>query len=327
MSSDTTKIDLIQSKIKLDNLRKFNLSANEDLIIADISTLGIEFEELSSHIVFLFTEDTIVNSFIVSLSVKNSIINKDVLTLHALQLDETTDAFSAKISIFNLEMELLQFNNYVNGQKIETGVTTKKEYIDDGGRIQQTCVDWYLVTTNFYSDGSTETTTVYLFTTCSEEFSLAGRTKRIKCGGGGGSNNNDPIFEQTSQNRICGSYGFLKVGDGYTGEVLGLGVTAHHSSTNRVVEVTWPSMCITFGSALSNSVMASEKLVEAWNAATNDFQAWLNASTRNPTDFEIARYLLSRFKFYLGLFSGGYTAVTTSSCVGQIPKTQANFNC
>lgn len=102
---------------------------------------------------------------------------------------------------------MVQYNDYVNGEKTETAITTRRNSVDSNGKIQQTCTDWYLVTTNFHSDGTTETITTYLFTSCSEDCSLAGRVKRIQCGdGGGGTSSGDPTFDQSSQNRICGPY-------------------------------------------------------------------------------------------------------------------------
>jgi hypothetical protein len=110
LSPDTTKIDLIERKIRLNKLRKLSLSSSEYLIIADLSTLGIKFEEQYSHIVFFTIDEVIINAFIVSLTVENNFQSRDAIVLHALQLDEIKHVFSGATSIFNLELDLLQFN-------------------------------------------------------------------------------------------------------------------------------------------------------------------------------------------------------------------------
>lgn len=316
-SGDTTKFDVLINRVSFKNISKLNIDELDQVLILDLIS---DPRDEKAKIIFLTQENIILSSFVISLSNLDRVNNVDQLIVDEILKRQIEVDYTGKISIFNLDLNLISFNRYADGKLRGTGVAIKEFSKTESGRLK-TCIEWYLVTTNYYSDGSSETTVSYLYTSCSEPCSFAGR---VDCGGGGGNGSPNSIVEGNN-NRLCGLYDFAKVGDGYTAEIMGLGAKAKHSTTNRVVFVSWSAMCITFGSSIKSSRIASEKMTEAWNSATNDLLFWLDSSTNSPTDLQVSRFLLNRFKFYLGLYSGGYTAVSVSSCIGQIPRTQAAF--
>jgi hypothetical protein len=99
---------------------------------------------------------------------------------------------SGRFTILNIT-DNFQYELKFNQGKLESVAERSKKNNErnDSGRMN-TCIDWYLVTTYYYTDGSSSTTEEYLFTQCDdpceETRSFNGRSYRTNCGGGGGNN-------------------------------------------------------------------------------------------------------------------------------------------
>lgn len=130
-----------------------------------------------------------------------------------------------------------------------------------------------------------------------------------------------------SQNRLCGAYSFLSVGEGMTAEILGLGATAVRRSTGQMLHVLLGPVCVTFGAStgLVHPSTASTAFNNTWNAAMNDTDAWIKGQT-NPTAASLRTYIIQRLRVRLLAQSNeGYFALTIGSCKGNIPSTQAQY--
>jgi hypothetical protein len=88
---------------------------------------------------------------------------------------------------------------YKDGSLISFGlIKSKNNSSIAANRLTTICIDWYLVTTYYYADGSTEQTSVYVGTTCSEDCTdgmYASICPDGSSAGGGLGNDDDFEFE------------------------------------------------------------------------------------------------------------------------------------
>lgn len=104
--------------------------------------------------------------------------------------------FDGVFSIMSLTARFMQEREYKNGKLFSTKHLSTKPDKKQSGKESTTerttgCIDWFLVTTYYYYDGTSSQTWDYLYTTCGEECqntrTFGGRsTFRTTCGGGGG---------------------------------------------------------------------------------------------------------------------------------------------
>src|SRR4030095_13257141 len=94
-----------------------------------------------------------------------------------------------KFSFLSIKDRIIWEIGYKDKKPYSYGVAEARESNSDPvGRVNE-CINWYLVTTYTYTDGTTYTTEQYLYTDCGrcEQTRLAnGTVYRINCGGGGG---------------------------------------------------------------------------------------------------------------------------------------------
>jgi len=84
---------------------------------------------------------------------------------------------------------------YENGKLVKNGTSRPKTSEKSNGRTNG-CVDWYLVTTIYWSNGTTTSSASFLYTECDpcQEYARSGRTEN--CGGsGGGTSSNGGISQ------------------------------------------------------------------------------------------------------------------------------------
>jgi hypothetical protein len=210
----------------------------------------------------------------------------------------------------------------VNGKISEAGIAISK-LNDSNHKTKQTCTDWYLVTTYFFSDGTTETEVVYLYTSCSEDCGIAGPGGRVQCGGGGGSGTGQS--NEQSPNKLCGTYEFTRVGSGLTAEIVRLIANAHHNYTNNFLNVMWGAMCVTFGSSTPNSSVASQSFNLAWNLTMDEAQYWLNSVDRVVTEIELSNFIKEQLRINLQIYSNGYVRLATGPCIGGVASTTTRY--
>jgi hypothetical protein len=113
---------------------------------------------------------------------------------------------------------LYQFE-YKNGKLYSDGFVKAKN--GNGNQTQlNTCIDWYLVTTYYYTDGSSSETSEYLGRTCSNtdcggsDYMSLCRNDTGDGGGGGGEPDNTPT---TSTKNISSASSETDTGDGEVG--------------------------------------------------------------------------------------------------------------
>lgn len=125
--------------------------------------------------------------------------------------------FSGEKLLFDLGLSLQERKYYKEGQLVQkdeliAGGNGNNAIQSEGSGDKQvhSCIDWYLVTTYYYSDGSTRTTSEYLYTTCrspDSEYCMAVPKRdqegvqsleiSVQCGGGDGG------YEPKPSDKIC----------------------------------------------------------------------------------------------------------------------------
>jgi RHS repeat-associated protein len=134
-----------------------------------------------------------------------------------------------------------------------------------------------------------------------------------------------------SGNKITGDYDFAKTGNGWTGEITGLGVAARNSRTNQIVNVELPLLCITIKPIGPNTKQeASDAFVKSWNTMTDRLDNWLDSQgDRLITTPELRTQVMSIFNTQMNmntLYNSTTVATTVGPCSGNIPVTQAQYS-
>ncbi|MBN8652806.1 MAG: hypothetical protein J0L67_15340 [Cytophagales bacterium] len=317
-----TKIEQLINSINFESIDRVEIQADENLLLFDLSkSLSINDKSILHRIVFFEQDGIIVRSFICTFSSSTDEGKINDVILHLVFPDRNMPAYSGIVSLYDNFQNLINYSNYNQGLIIESGLPRMKAEKEPGdGRKATQCVDWYLVTTYYYSDGTTETVEIYLYTSCDEPCGFAGPGGRIKCGGGGGSGGSEE-----AGNRLCGVYGFTDTGDGLTGENTGLFVNAVHTSTGEFINIMWGAMCLTFGSGTPTPQIASETFIMAWNLAMDETESWLNLIGRKPSDVAVSNFVLNQLRANLGIYTNGYFSLATGPCLGGIASTRARY--
>jgi hypothetical protein len=176
---------------------------------------------------------------------------------------------------------------FENG-KLKSVAEQKRKLNPTNGRVTG-CIAWYLVTTYYYSDGSTETTEDYLYTTCDnydcQTTRIAdGRSFRINCGGGGGDPSIDyeyesvatkvwyvykqPSWDIFSQERLKGKKYTNTTGGYFTG-------ITHVNSGSDYSGVTWSEA----SNEVSYNTESATSRTSGYYAESGGFGVYVNNST------------------------------------------------
>jgi hypothetical protein len=148
------------------------------------------------------------NYLVLVLSEKGDITNGNLIQyISSTELKQAPkNTFSKIFNYQNLECDgqftmLSIADDFRYELKFENGklksVAERRSKNSSGNQRTNECIDWYLVTTYYYSNGSSETFEQYVFTTCDcHQTRMAnGRSFQIECGGGGGGNSIDYEYE------------------------------------------------------------------------------------------------------------------------------------
>lgn len=194
------KIDDLIPTLDFKNVVVENLRGNEQLLIVNIKNLNNFQEYGKAKALFFINQGEIVRSHLIVLSDMNAKHNDLISTF--FNYSSSPFSYSGKLTLYSLFQDIQFFNIIEHGRLIANGNINGSKDKNPNGRTKG-CIDWYLVTTYYYADGSRRTTDQYLFTTCDDECNTTRiATGRIKCGGGGGGSGttSSPAFPTNPQN-------------------------------------------------------------------------------------------------------------------------------
>ncbi len=160
------KIDELVSVIDFTKVEIHRLRTTEKAVIADLRSMDSFGKTDKIKAVFYLNQNEIVRSSVVTFNDKVKPLDYDQVILSVLNMDDTKNSYSGRISFYSPFQHLQLFDEFENGKLNINGIATNKTTKDEAGRVAG-CLDWYLNTTYYYSDGSTSTTSLYLYTSCS----------------------------------------------------------------------------------------------------------------------------------------------------------------
>jgi hypothetical protein len=113
--------------------------------------------------------------------------------------------------------------------------------------------------------------------------------------------------------KLCGTYTFVRTGEGRTAEIHGLASEAYNFSNNNHVSASWPAMYITFGNSIQTSNNASIAFNLAWNNTLQLVDVWLKQH-QNATSYQFQEITETILRTQLGPSAGGYSKLTIGGC-------------
>lgn len=129
-------------------------------------------------------------------------------------------------------------------------------------------------------------------------------------------------------NKLCGFYEFKRVGNGWPGEIVGLGIIALHMPSKQTVSANWGAWCVTLAAKGLTTETASQLFKSSWNLMTDELQAWMNSRGEYvPSSIELGATAISIFEQNVTELSQGFGQVSTGPCSGNIPTSVARYDC
>jgi len=126
--------------------------------------------------------------------------------------------------------------------------------------------------------------------------------------------------------KLCDDILFTKKQDAYYAQVDGIGLTAINHQSNKVLDATFATVCISIPVYGINRYQASTIFVNAVNTARSEIEVLLNSGVLLPTSYEVRiklrQLILSNLKFF-----NINSSFSTQACSGSIPSTIAGYGC
>lgn len=143
-------------------------------------------------------------------------------------------------------------------------------------------------------------------------------------GGSSGTPDNNILI---NKNKLCGTYNFKAVGNGYVVNIAGLGFIANSPSGDRVI-TELGVVCVTIPKYNFPISQSSAKFNAAWTSTMNEVMTYLNNTTGivNPTPTVlknlIKEFLTNNLNYVSGFGSG--VSINTGGCNG-VPYSNAVY--
>lgn len=181
--TETQTIAEVKAALDYTSICQYVLTSNETLLIVDVPRFELE-QDASVKALFFVQGGRIVRSNLVSLSDGSKGDNDLILSIARAKFDP--QKYSGKIAYYTIYGNILFYNVVANGELVSSGVLHAKRGSKETNGRTQTCIDWYLITTYRYANGSSSTSEQYIKTTCDGDCQTS-RTAGVQCDGGTGS--------------------------------------------------------------------------------------------------------------------------------------------
>lgn len=197
---DEEKIDDLINSLDFKSVAVRNLNGNEKLLIVQIGNQYDFKEKGERRALFFMNQNEITRANLIAFT--DSGISQEDFIVSYFNYDLDYKNYIGKVSLYNIYQSILFFTEIENGEIKANGTLNGSKNVSANDKTNG-CIDWYLITTYYYSDGSRSTTEQYLFTTCDCEEQTS-RIGKIGCiggsgGGGGTPGNGTPAFPNSPQ--------------------------------------------------------------------------------------------------------------------------------
>jgi hypothetical protein len=191
------RIKNLKSKILYNSLKIHSSSNNQKVYTFTLSGTTYPLEDSQDQLLIFNVDNDVIKSSFIIMSNSKVINSLDLTNL----LTYKKNMLTAIVEVSTIYDKTIVKNEYENGVLKKSGVIRKKDENAVIANSQQSnCIDWYWLTTIYWADGTTSTTTEYAFTTCgcsdplNESLGCPGSDGGIGNGGGGSDNQDYPEF-------------------------------------------------------------------------------------------------------------------------------------
>lgn len=208
-------IDLLIKNIEWNKFEEIKLDSDTKLLLIDINqeykTVNKTEQKKELKLVLQFKNQKIKSGFLIEI-IGNNLFKSfyEIVFNYYNDYTKVSEKQNLIISTLHIDGRFIMEFNYKNGSLIETkhlknqlpkleGTIKANSYTPSYEKISSlevNCTNWFLVTTYFYSDGTTTESSRYLYTTCTGEqcqttIDIDNESNIIKsnCGGGGETQN------------------------------------------------------------------------------------------------------------------------------------------
>ncbi len=208
--------DVLLEKLDFENI-KITDKGNNKIVIANFKkTVISEYqtnsnENLDSVVLFGFNADTVINYYIVNYT-GDSITENNAFNFYTLNIIDENGSYR----YYNSNSKFMSTLDFENGKLKSIGVFRKK--INRSFDLKnESCIDWYIVTT-FYDSGGNITAQyeTYIGTTCDGNCTPSDPyLESLECasgGSGGGSGENPPSDPNAPGDKLCNTSFQFKAG-------------------------------------------------------------------------------------------------------------------
>lgn len=214
--SDKLVIKGIVSNLEFSSTKVKNIRNTEKLIIIPFAS----FSKALSHSDFIGLESLVLiqdrNGYIRQANVirldrgdENLKDNSDDLISEIYQNE--VKSWDGTVRFLSITNKFIYEIEYQKGKIYSTKYHSTKKKTGVGNKTNEDCIDWYLVTTFYWSDGSSSTYWTYLYTNCGNPCALARNAvsrdgysvlKMYDCSNGGGGGSLNVLTVDTVENNL-----------------------------------------------------------------------------------------------------------------------------
>lgn len=175
-AKDKATLGRLKNNLLLSGIQAKEIAGGQKLIVVPIAdsfvTAGKTSNTERKWLVIRSIGEEWAGGFIAVLDATTPISRAGMELIAALETDKPT-TFSGSYRVLGLHNSLLIERKYENGRLSSLSHITKKKpgasQAPASPTQRSSCIDWYLVTTYYYEDGTTEEVWEYAFTICDED--------------------------------------------------------------------------------------------------------------------------------------------------------------
>ncbi|UII30904.1 hypothetical protein LVD17_21660 [Fulvivirga ulvae] len=249
--------------------------------------------------------------------------------------------FHGVLQYYDLQGKQVASETYLNGDLYKHVLEEDLKKLstsrapDCGGHIVTThhYEDWYQLTSSgwlFLDTKYKGSTTEFIHIPCEDyDWDPIQRKYWARNINGGNPPTSSQQWKALSNNqtvgRLCDNIKSIKVGNSYTAQITGVGLTAVNHQLNKVVNAELGTICVSIPIAYATSqYTASQILTTIINQSRDEIGPLLNSGNLAPYSSSIRIKLKSLISTKLSAYAG---MISSGPCSGSIPNTTADYSC
>ena len=331
-----SRIRNILENIDINSINQSIKNENENIIVFKIGKeplalkhgitslrYGVNYYDLNNNLVQSKIIDVFIDSFNNSIREIDNLVADFIkggrLLIEArIQIRNFYTNSIEKLLTIDLDGTITQRVFYQKYGKIKNVNSNKLTSISASG-----CIDWYIITTYTFPDGTQYTTEEYIGRTCDECIPDPNFASVVsfECGLQSGGADYGLAENLSKVAKLCAEFSWVKVGQSYTASARGIANRFHNTSTNQSIFINFPQSCITIPHYNLTPVLADKAFNDTYNHAAQSVLWDLEMGLCPPTEFEIKKRLKNYADSYLRVHFPGAVWTVGAICAGNIPIT------